>query len=117
MDTLYTSGDNVTHYKTESVHFLGLMNSATKVRIEQRLGYVMGCGANIVKPEGMVFVLLVVFMVYPSILPFQANPRSRFMAYGHPRKGFGSSARIVPMEGETGAQFRGQPKPETLNPL
>ena len=50
------------------------MNSATKVRIEQRLGYVMGCGANIVKPEGMVFVLLVVFMVYPSILPFQANP-------------------------------------------
>ena len=23
-------GDNMTHYKTESVHFLGLMNSATK---------------------------------------------------------------------------------------
>ena len=23
-------GDNITHYKTESVNFLGLMNSATK---------------------------------------------------------------------------------------
>ena len=23
-------GDNITHYKTKSVHFLGLMNSATK---------------------------------------------------------------------------------------
>ena len=31
MDTLYTFGDNITHYKTESVHFLGLMNSATKL--------------------------------------------------------------------------------------
>ena len=30
MDALYTFGDNITHYKTESVHFLGLMNSATK---------------------------------------------------------------------------------------
>ena len=30
MDTLYTFWDNSTHYKTESVHFLGLMNSATK---------------------------------------------------------------------------------------
>ena len=30
MDTLYTFWDNITHYKTESVHFLGLMNSATK---------------------------------------------------------------------------------------
>ena len=28
----YTLWDNVTHYKTESVHFLGLMNSATKKR-------------------------------------------------------------------------------------
>ena len=32
MDTLYTFGDNITHYKTESVHFLGLMNSATKIK-------------------------------------------------------------------------------------
>ena len=32
MDTLYTFWDNSTHYKTESVHFLGLMNSATKIR-------------------------------------------------------------------------------------
>ena len=31
MDTLYTFWDNINHYKTESVHFLGLMNSATKV--------------------------------------------------------------------------------------
>ena len=31
MDTLYTFGDNLTHYKTESVHFFGLMNSATKL--------------------------------------------------------------------------------------
>ena len=30
MDTLYTFEDNITHYKTKSVHFLGLMNSATK---------------------------------------------------------------------------------------
>ena len=36
MDTLYTSWDNVTHYKTESVHFLGLMNSATKVSLKNR---------------------------------------------------------------------------------
>ena len=31
MDTLYTFGDNITHYKTKSVHFLWLMNSATKL--------------------------------------------------------------------------------------
>ena len=30
VDTLYTFWDNITHYKTKSVHFLGLMNSATK---------------------------------------------------------------------------------------
>ena len=30
MDTLYTFWDNRTHYNTESVNFLGLMNSATK---------------------------------------------------------------------------------------
>ena len=30
MDTLYTFWDNITHYKTESVHFLGLLNSATR---------------------------------------------------------------------------------------
>ena len=30
MDTLCTFGDNMTHYKTENVHFLGLMSSATK---------------------------------------------------------------------------------------
>ena len=28
MDTLYTFWENITHSKTESVHFLGLMNSA-----------------------------------------------------------------------------------------
>ena len=32
MDTLYTFRDNITHYETESVHFWGLMNSATKFR-------------------------------------------------------------------------------------
>ena len=31
MDTLYTFWDSITHYKAESVHFLGLMNSATKI--------------------------------------------------------------------------------------
>ena len=31
MDTLYTFGENSTHYKTESVHFAGLMNSATQL--------------------------------------------------------------------------------------
>ena len=30
LDTLYTFWDNITHYKTESVHFWGLMNSATE---------------------------------------------------------------------------------------
>ena len=34
MDTLYTFWDNITHYETKSVHFLGLMNSATK-NVEQ----------------------------------------------------------------------------------
>ena len=33
MDTLYTFWDNITHYKTKSVHFWGLMNSATKIRV------------------------------------------------------------------------------------
>ena len=32
MDTFYTFWDNVTHYKTESRHFWGLTNSATKFR-------------------------------------------------------------------------------------
>ena len=31
MDTLYSFWDHITHYKTESVNFLGFMNSATKV--------------------------------------------------------------------------------------
>ena len=31
MDTLYTFWDNITHSKNKRVHFLGLMNSATKV--------------------------------------------------------------------------------------
>ena len=30
MDTLCTFRDNITHFKTKSAHFLGLMNSATK---------------------------------------------------------------------------------------
>ena len=30
MDTLYTCWDHITHCKTESVDFLGLLNSATK---------------------------------------------------------------------------------------
>ena len=33
MDTLYTFWDNITHYRTESVHFWGLINSATKFRV------------------------------------------------------------------------------------
>ena len=32
MDSLYTFWDNTTHYKTESVHFSGLMSSVTKYR-------------------------------------------------------------------------------------
>ena len=32
MDTLYTFGDHNTQNKTESVHFWGLMNSASKIR-------------------------------------------------------------------------------------
>ena len=30
MDTLYSFWENITHYKTKSIHFLGLMNSATR---------------------------------------------------------------------------------------
>ena len=30
MDTLYTIWENITHCKTKSAHFWGLMNSATK---------------------------------------------------------------------------------------
>ena len=30
MDTLYTFLDNITHYETKSLHFWGLVNSATK---------------------------------------------------------------------------------------
>ena len=37
MDTLYTFWDNITHYETESVHFLGLVNSATKRGKKARL--------------------------------------------------------------------------------
>ena len=49
MDTLYTFWDNIIHYKTESAHVLGLMNSATKRRVEGsesgfgfRLGIIIG---------------------------------------------------------------------------
>ena len=33
MDTLYTFWDSLTHYKTESVHFLKLMNSALRLLV------------------------------------------------------------------------------------
>ena len=39
MDTLYTFWDNITHYQTESIDFLGLMNSATKVPFSLALHY------------------------------------------------------------------------------
>ena len=42
MDTLYTFWDNITHYKTESVHFLVLMNSATEIPRAQAVGDVAG---------------------------------------------------------------------------
>ena len=34
MDTLDTFRDNITHYQTKSIHFLGLMNSATKTTLK-----------------------------------------------------------------------------------
>ena len=37
MDILYTFWDNITHYKPESVHFLGLMSSATQFCLKIRL--------------------------------------------------------------------------------
>ena len=43
MDTLYTFWDNITHYKTESVHFWGLMNSATNE------GVLLGCAVRNLK--------------------------------------------------------------------
>ena len=51
MDTLYTFWDNITHYKTKSVHFLGLMNSATKEAKSDHnektlLEYGLGLGLN-----------------------------------------------------------------------
>ena len=39
MDTLYTFRDNTTHYKTESVDFLGLMNSATRCKVQGSVRY------------------------------------------------------------------------------
>ena len=39
MDTLDTFWDNITHYKTESVHFWGLMNSTTKFRGSITIGF------------------------------------------------------------------------------
>ena len=41
MDALYTFLDNITHYKTKSVHFWELMNSATKIGC-YRHGQLMG---------------------------------------------------------------------------
>ena len=35
MDTLCTFWDNITHYKTKSVHCWGLLDSATKVPLSQ----------------------------------------------------------------------------------
>ena len=37
MDTLYTFWDNIIHYKTKSIHFLGLKNSATKLKARPAL--------------------------------------------------------------------------------
>ena len=61
MDTLYTFGDNITHYKTESVHFSGVLGIYQKVvvptlrlSLETGLGFVCdmpsfatGCLENI----------------------------------------------------------------------
>ena len=44
MDTLYTFWDNIAHYKTQSVHFLGLMNSATMLGFRGRGSQVQGLG-------------------------------------------------------------------------
>ena len=44
MDTRYTFWDNSTHYKNESVNFLGLMNSATKYHMLERLTLFLGLG-------------------------------------------------------------------------
>ena len=38
MDTLFTFWDNITHYNTKSVHFWGLMNSATQDWVVNSLG-------------------------------------------------------------------------------
>ena len=48
MDTLYTFWDNMTDYETKSVHFGGLMNSATKGSTPFR-GLVLGPGVDIMK--------------------------------------------------------------------
>ena len=53
MDILYTFGDIINFEKTESVHFLGLMNSATKkpcerlVRVAGRSRSELGFGAQV----------------------------------------------------------------------
>ena len=54
MDKLYTFWDNIIHYKPESVHLLGLMNSATKKRVFWCLGFrefrglgVLGSGSRV----------------------------------------------------------------------
>ena len=46
VDTLYTFWDNNTHYKTESVHFLGPMNSATNSGVVEPLDFKQKLGQN-----------------------------------------------------------------------
>ena len=46
MDTLYTSWENIMHYKIKSVHFGGLLNSATKFRVWELRLRVQGFGVG-----------------------------------------------------------------------
>ena len=49
MDTLYNFCDNIAHYKTKSVHIVGPMNSATKVRAPMKVvqGFVQSVGYGV----------------------------------------------------------------------
>ena len=56
MDTLYTFGDNSTHYKTESVSFWGLMNSATKIAIEPTWGFMSSYISRFISRATILFI-------------------------------------------------------------
>ena len=69
MDTLYTFWDNITHYKTESVYFLGLINSAIRYGVEAFFGFISGLEVFQVRQE----YFCVRFVLIPPVIPIHAT--------------------------------------------